>query len=421
MSTGTAPAGVAIDEQHDVNGPPAGPNVKARPAARLHGLDGIRGIAALFVVLHHCWLLSFPGYPSNTGPWWLGWLDLRSFRRRRVYRAVGLLFGHRSRPVALAAPECARLRPSTSLADPSAVLGGARVQPRRRLVGRRAASHARADGEIRLRPRLPRPGRLRLAEPQRRLLVDRDRGPALHPLSVASARQTTVGCGRASRIDDGDRDGHRWRSAARLARRHADASQPAVRRIVHGGHRRRRDPRRLRPHPSASAALVGAGRGRTGRADRGDTWVRMDGRQLRLGRPRSRAGDGTSTCRGRCGKTQAFRACAGDSARSSGWAPARTACTSPTRRSWSWSITPCDVSTWGRACRSSFLRSRSRCRWRSPSRCGSRRSSRFRSSDIAAGLRGGTWSRTAGARRARRSRAGREYDAMAPGRTAHNL
>ena len=48
--------------------------VSARPAARLHGLDGIRGMAALFVVLHHCWLLSFPGYPSNTGPWWLGWL-----------------------------------------------------------------------------------------------------------------------------------------------------------------------------------------------------------------------------------------------------------------------------------------------------------------------------------------------------------
>ncbi len=52
----------------------AGGRVNARPAARLHGLDGIRGVAALFVVLHHCWLLSFPGYPSNTGPWWLGWL-----------------------------------------------------------------------------------------------------------------------------------------------------------------------------------------------------------------------------------------------------------------------------------------------------------------------------------------------------------
>jgi peptidoglycan/LPS O-acetylase OafA/YrhL len=24
--------------------------------------------------MHHCWLLSFPGYPANTGPAWLGWL-----------------------------------------------------------------------------------------------------------------------------------------------------------------------------------------------------------------------------------------------------------------------------------------------------------------------------------------------------------
>lgn len=48
--------------------------MNARPASRLHGLDGIRGLAALFVVLHHCWLLSFPGYPRDTGPWWLGWL-----------------------------------------------------------------------------------------------------------------------------------------------------------------------------------------------------------------------------------------------------------------------------------------------------------------------------------------------------------
>jgi len=38
------------------------------------GLDGIRGLAALYVVLHHCWLLSFPGYPANTGPWWVGGL-----------------------------------------------------------------------------------------------------------------------------------------------------------------------------------------------------------------------------------------------------------------------------------------------------------------------------------------------------------
>jgi peptidoglycan/LPS O-acetylase OafA/YrhL len=28
----------------------------------------------MFVVLHHMWLASWPGFPTNTGPWWLGWL-----------------------------------------------------------------------------------------------------------------------------------------------------------------------------------------------------------------------------------------------------------------------------------------------------------------------------------------------------------
>ena len=41
---------------------------------RVAGLDGMRGLAALYVVVHHCWLLTFPGYPANTGPGWLGWL-----------------------------------------------------------------------------------------------------------------------------------------------------------------------------------------------------------------------------------------------------------------------------------------------------------------------------------------------------------
>jgi peptidoglycan/LPS O-acetylase OafA/YrhL len=41
---------------------------------RIHWLDGVRGAAAVFVVLHHIWLSSWPSYPSTTGPWWLGWL-----------------------------------------------------------------------------------------------------------------------------------------------------------------------------------------------------------------------------------------------------------------------------------------------------------------------------------------------------------
>jgi peptidoglycan/LPS O-acetylase OafA/YrhL len=41
---------------------------------RVLWLDGIRGAAALFVVLHHIWLTAWPSFPHNTGPWWLGWL-----------------------------------------------------------------------------------------------------------------------------------------------------------------------------------------------------------------------------------------------------------------------------------------------------------------------------------------------------------
>jgi peptidoglycan/LPS O-acetylase OafA/YrhL len=38
------------------------------------GLDGLRGLAALYVVLFHCWLYTFTGFPANGGPAWLGWL-----------------------------------------------------------------------------------------------------------------------------------------------------------------------------------------------------------------------------------------------------------------------------------------------------------------------------------------------------------
>ena len=41
---------------------------------RVVGLDGLRGLAALFVVLHHSYLMSFDGFPRNTGPFWFGWL-----------------------------------------------------------------------------------------------------------------------------------------------------------------------------------------------------------------------------------------------------------------------------------------------------------------------------------------------------------
>src|SRR5919202_6016010 len=41
-----------------------------RPRQRLAGLDGVRGLAALFVVVNHLFLRAFPGYPVDRAPFW---------------------------------------------------------------------------------------------------------------------------------------------------------------------------------------------------------------------------------------------------------------------------------------------------------------------------------------------------------------
>lgn len=44
-----------------------------RADKRLAGLDGIRGLAALYVVINHVFLRAFPGYPADHAPFWAGW------------------------------------------------------------------------------------------------------------------------------------------------------------------------------------------------------------------------------------------------------------------------------------------------------------------------------------------------------------
>lgn len=43
------------------------------PRPWLAGLDGIRGLAALFVVVNHVFLRAFPGYPVDRAPFWAAW------------------------------------------------------------------------------------------------------------------------------------------------------------------------------------------------------------------------------------------------------------------------------------------------------------------------------------------------------------
>jgi peptidoglycan/LPS O-acetylase OafA/YrhL len=49
-------------------------NVDLPRRQRLAGLDGIRGLAALYVVVNHVFLRAFPGYPADHAPFWAGWL-----------------------------------------------------------------------------------------------------------------------------------------------------------------------------------------------------------------------------------------------------------------------------------------------------------------------------------------------------------
>src|SRR5664279_1940652 len=63
------PGAAVTDALEGTLGSPV-PAVSDRPQGRLVGLDGIRGLAALFVVVNHVFLRAFPGYPADHAPVW---------------------------------------------------------------------------------------------------------------------------------------------------------------------------------------------------------------------------------------------------------------------------------------------------------------------------------------------------------------
>jgi len=61
---------------HEHPPPAAAPAKAATRPGRVVGLDGIRGLAALYVVTYHIFVRAWPGYPgANHAPFWAAWLS----------------------------------------------------------------------------------------------------------------------------------------------------------------------------------------------------------------------------------------------------------------------------------------------------------------------------------------------------------
>src|SRR5580704_19605326 len=76
MTGAVQEAAIATREHPPPTNAPAAPAaaMAASRPGRVVGLDGIRGLAALFVVLNHIFERAWPGYPANPAPFWAAWM-----------------------------------------------------------------------------------------------------------------------------------------------------------------------------------------------------------------------------------------------------------------------------------------------------------------------------------------------------------
>ena len=297
------------------------------PRQRLAGLDGVRGLAALFVVVNHVFLRAFPGYPGT------------AHRSGPPGSSTG---GSRS--------SCSSCCPASRWPwHPPATAGDSTVSPgsrggapgaSSRRTGPPSPSASRWRGSSSLRRERECPARSRssstacwcrtssVRRAQPIVLVDRRRGPAVHRVPAAAADGAPVGRPRHARHRDAPRGGSgRPGPARRPPGRLRDAVSARPRGAVRG---RRRDRRRRGRRRGSQVVAVGQARARRRRARARVDLVAglgVDARPPVLGRPR--AGTGGRVSPGRSGDRPAGPASSRCSKRGRSATSARrpTACT----------------------------------------------------------------------------------------------
>ena len=159
------------------------PAIADPPRTWLAGLDGVRGLAALFVVVNHVFLRAFPGYPVDHAPFWAGWFIYGRFAVVVFIVLSGFSLALSPARHGWRLDGVSRFAQPAGPAHPPGVLGRARLQPRGGVADRPSAGAGSARREVGRRQRPAGAEPRRRAEPQPVVLVDRRRGPAVRRCS----------------------------------------------------------------------------------------------------------------------------------------------------------------------------------------------------------------------------------------------